>query len=198
MDVNGVTGTPFQVVEIRAQNAVHYPCPPQGQVSFRAPYRFFLENARPDVQIVVDPVGGGALSDVQIFLGAESVPVRRNEPTAITPVHTGLWPLPVGSPTLACRGQLFSGAPEVRFDVFGSSLSFAATVGDLLGSYILSAGTTPATIFLEDASKRVTGVFTKIDPATDLTVHLYVDGQLVDAKTSPVGSSAEVVVKAEF
>ncbi len=198
IDVNGVTGTPFQVVEIRAQNAVHYPCPPMGLDSFRAPYRFFLENARPDVQIVVDPAGSAPLSDIQIFLGAESVPLRRNDPTAATPVHTGLQPLPVGTPAAPCRGQLLSGAPEVRFDVFGSSLLFTATIGDLLGSHILSGGATPATIYLEDASTRVTGVFTKIDSATDLTVHLYVGGDLVDARTSPAGSAAEVVVKFEF
>jgi len=196
--VNGVQGTPFEVVEIRAANAVHHPCL-AGEPVFAAPYRFVIENAFEDIQGVFRPTTDQRLADAQLLLGGETIPRRIDDPDETTPIHTGASPLSVDTSSGPCTSEVFSGAPEVRVDVQGTpGIRFEATLGDLQGTHIINAQPIPATFFLEDTTSGITGVFSKLDEAGEMTVTLLIDGVERRSGTSPAGASGDVVVHLEF
>lgn len=195
--VNASQGTEFDVVEIRSAHAIHRPC--LDDAHFQAPYYFILENAELPVQGRFQPLSD-AIDNVQLLLGGETVPRRVDAPDATTPIFTGNAPAPIDPTAPACTSESTNGAPEVRFDVSGTIGSeFVATIGDQESSHIVGVVTrVPTTFFIEDASERVIGYFTKGNPDTVLSVRLLVDGTEVDAETSSAGGAGNLVLRFEF
>jgi hypothetical protein len=183
----------FSLVAITAGNASH-----EINASLLAPYTFFVENATAPVQGVFLPSSPSSVEDVQMVFGGETVPRVVSDPSQNSPgcppdppgalcVNSGAVPVPVPA------------RPEVRFDVSSMPLSlFTANVGSLNQDHLITATQTPATIYLEGPEESASGVFTKIDPNTTLTVTLLIDGIARSTDTSPAGDGNDAIVRFQF
>ncbi|GIW39697.1 MAG: hypothetical protein KatS3mg076_0274 [Candidatus Binatia bacterium] len=196
-EIRAPEGTPFEVVEIRAGDAVHRPCL-DGRPEFPAPYRFVLERARLEIQGIFRPVDPSRpLSDAQLRIGGESVPRRVDLPDETKPLHTGPQPRPPDDSVPVC-GFRGSGR-EVRFDVSGTpGTRFDATIGDFDGTHLVGPGPVPATFFLEESSEGAFGVFRKLDREGQMEVRLLVDGRERDRDFSAAGRDEDLVVEFDF
>jgi len=198
--VNPGTGDRLFTIAVSAGNASHVI-----QTPLTAPYTVLMENAYPPVQGIVTTEDPDAIADLQLAFGGETVP-RIAEPGQKFPgCPEGL----SDQQTCVNNCPSFLAAPcvvpepgpvEVRFDVSSvpPSALFTANVGSLNQDHLISTTTTPASVFLEDPAESASGVFTKFDQQTSLTVNLYVDGVLRDSATSGSGNTGDAVVQYQF
>ena len=189
-------------VQLSAGNASHVIDMP---ADIQAPYMFFMENAFPPVQGVIVPVEPAGIDDFQLLFGGETVPRIVSDPADNSegcPVTLPPTALCVNNCEANMRVPCVRPEPgpvEVRFDVVATPVTlFQANVGSINQDHIVSAALTPATIFLEEAKENASGVFTKFDPTSTLTVTLIIDGVVRDTGTSPQGSSNDAIVQYQF
>lgn len=194
------TGDRMFVAQVSAANASHVISMP-----LTAPYTIFMENAFPPVQAIVETQDPDAIEDLQLTFGGETVP-RIAEPgqhfsgcpTDLTSSETCVnnCPSNLAAPCVVPA----PGPVEVRFDVFSvpPQVLFTANVGSINQDHLLSTSSTPASIFLEEAEESASGVFTKFDSNTSLSVNLYIDGVLRDSATVGPGNTGDAVVQYQF
>ncbi len=206
--VRGVSGTPFQVAALEAENAAHVDLinGVTNTTEFQVPYTFVMLNADPVVSGIFRNTDPNLPITVTLVLGFDIANVQEIPPGACCIVTPGAVCVP---DPLPCDHPPPPFGLEVRFNVVSFTsippppppqVPFTAAIGDLVNgtdatNCVFSGSTsncqTPVVFFLEGAQDQVAGVFNKADNS-DFGIHaeLLVDGAL---KSTEVGRTNVIV-----